>query len=624
MPRDVPIGNGNILVAYDLQGLLREFHFPHVGEENHTLGQPFRWGVWVDGEFFWLYDLQRNYLDDTLVTDLIFIGRDLKIRFNDLVDFEENLYLRKITVENLTDRERDVRLFAAHDFSIYGNAIGDTAAYFPENKSLFHYKGDRYFLINIYANHMFGVDLYATGNKDIWKDAEDGMLSGNPIAQGSVGSALCIPIHLGPKKTETCYYWIAAGVAWDQVKHLNEVVKKKTPEVIVKRTQDFWKFWMQKEGCRKAQLPEKVLLLYRRSLGICKTQMNAFGSIIASNDSDAISFNQDTYSYMWPRDAAFVANGFDLAGYEMHKFYKFCAQIVEDEGYFLHKYTPTGSLASSWHPWIKAKKARLPIQEDETALVIWALWNHYEIYKDLEFIRTLYTPLIKKCANFMMNYRDLKTGLPLPSYDLWEEREGVLTFTVASVYAGLMAAANFTEMFGEKELADEYREGAQRMREGMDRYLYLPDKKRFARMINVNKDGSLAVDDTIDASIYAVFALGVYDAQDEKVKNTMEQVIQELTSGGGIARYKSDGYYRQVTDNGNPWFICTLWVAQYYIAIGNLEKAKELLLWVADHALPSGVLAEQINPSSGKPISVSPLTWSHGALIATVEQFCRK
>jgi glucoamylase len=623
MPRDIPLGNGNILIAYDLQGQIREFHFPHVGEENHTLGQPFRWGLWVDGQFTWICIPNRKYLEETLVTNLTFSAFDITICFNDLVDFEENVYLRKIKIDNQSHQTKEIRLFASHDFSIYGNAIGDTAAYFPENKSLFHYKGDRYFLINLFAGHMFGINTYATGDKNVWKDAEDGKLSNHPIAQGSVASILSIPFQLEPMSQETCYYWITAATHWEEAKRLHEVVKKRTPEILFQRTHDFWHLWMNKGPCKKVQLSERVLSLYRRSLSICKTQMNTFGSIIASNDSDSIHFNQDTYSYMWPRDGALIANAFDLAGYEMHKFFKFCATIVEKEGYFLHKYTPTGALASSWLPWVKERRAQLPIQEDETALVIWALWQHYEIYKDLEFIRTLYSPLIKKCANFMMNYRDIATGLPLPSYDLWEEREGILTFTVSTIFGGLMAAAEFTELFGEKELADEYRQGAKKMREAMDQYLYLPDKKRFARMINFNKD-TLEIDDTIDASLYATFAFGAYDPLDDRVKNTMEQVIRELSIGGGIARYKNDPYYRQTNENGNPWFVCTLWVAQYYIAIGENQKAKDLLEWVADHALPSGVMAEQIHAITGEPISVSPLTWSHGTFIATVEHFCRK
>jgi glucoamylase len=45
------------------------------------------------------------------------------------------------------------------------------------------------------------------------------------------------------------------------------------------------------------------------------------------------------------------------------------------------------------------------------------------------------------------------------------------------------------------------------------------------------------------------------------------------------------------------------------------------LEWVAWRALPSGVLAEQVNPYTNDPLSVSPLTWSHAAYIATVQSY---
>jgi glucoamylase len=355
---------------------------------------------------------------------------------------------------------------------------------------------------------------------------------------------------------------------------------------------------------------------------------------LPESDSDVIYYNRDTYSYLWPRDASLVAYALDLAGhFEISRnFFNFAAKIIEKDGYFLHKYTPSGSLASSWHPWLKDKRPQLPIQEDETALVIWSLWNHYKMYRDIEFIRPLYKPLIKNAADFMMNYRDTKTGLPLPSYDLWEERQGILTFTVSAVYGGLMAAAQFTEAFGETDLAQEYREGASRMRQAMDRYLYLEKEERFARMINFGKDGVVEVDATIDASLYGIFAFGAYAPDEEKVRNTMAQVRDTLwsrTDVGGLTRYENDLYYRTNNDGpGNPWFVTTLWLAQYYIAAArtksDLEKALELMHWVEQHALPSGVLAEQVNPNTNEPLSVSPLTWSHGTYIAVVREYLNK
>ena len=264
--------------------------------------------------------------------------------------------------------------------------------------------------------------------------------------------------------------------------------------------------------------------------------------------------------------------------------------------------------------------------------MIWALWNHYEQFRDLEFIRPQYTPLIKRAADFMMNYRDLKTGLPLPSYDLWEERQGILTFTVSAVYGGLMAAANFAECFGENDLATEYRQGALKMREAMDQYLYLKTEKRFARMINFKKDGSVEVDATVDASLYGIFAFGAYSPDDEKVHSTMSQVHEKLwvkIGSGGLARYENDPFYRQQDPSvSNPWFVTTLWIAQYYIASAktkkDLDKALNIFNWVAEHALPSGVLAEQINPHTQESLSVSPLTWSHGTFIAAVQEYLNK
>ena len=39
------------------------------------------------------------------------------------------------------------------------------------------------------------------------------------------------------------------------------------------------------------------------------------------------------------------------------------------------------------------------------------------------------------------------------------------------------------------------------------------------------------------------------------------------------------------------------------------------------HALPSGVMAEQVHPLSGEPLSVSPLTWSHATFVAAVNDY---
>jgi GH15 family glucan-1,4-alpha-glucosidase len=42
MARDIPVGNGSLLVTFDADYRIRDIYFPHVGQENHTAGHPCR------------------------------------------------------------------------------------------------------------------------------------------------------------------------------------------------------------------------------------------------------------------------------------------------------------------------------------------------------------------------------------------------------------------------------------------------------------------------------------------------------------------------------------------------------------------------------------------------------
>ncbi len=648
MPRDIPLANGNLLVAFDQTYQIRDLFYPTIGGENHAVNFPFRFGVWVDGQFSWIgegWELTLDYQDDTLLTRVTarHAGLGLLLECHDAVDFHENAYIRRIVVVNQRETRRECRLFFHHDFRISGSDIGDTALYDPRLKCVIHYKRQRYFLANLSVGGVAGVQQYATGVKaydgleGTWRDAEDGSLGGNPIAQGSVDSTIGTSLWLEPGGRGECYYWLAAGQSHREVRILNQLIMEKTPELLLSRTASYWSLWTRcAGGGEKSDLSPACHRLYRRSLLTIRTHMDNNGAVVASVDSETLQRGRDTYSYLWPRDGARVAYALDRAGYfELTKrFFFFCREIIREEGYFLHKYNPDGSLASSWHPWVKAGQPQIPIQEDETALVIWALWHHYARFRNTEFIKTLYRPLITRAAEFMVMYRDPATGLPLPSYDLWEERQGVLTFTTGAVHGGLRAAAAFARAFGETDRADHYETVAAEIRKAMDAHLWHEKSGRFARMIAPAGDG-FDLDLTVDASLSGCFAFGAYDAGEPKVAKTMDAVAQALeikTPVGGVARYEGDRYHAvepaSPAVSGNPWFICTLWLAQHRIAraatLEELQPARELLEWAAAHALPSGVLAEQIHPRSGLPLSVSPLAWSHAEYVITYLSYIEK
>jgi GH15 family glucan-1,4-alpha-glucosidase len=234
----------------------------------------------------------------------------------------------------------------------------------------------------------------------------------------------------------------------------------------------------------------------------------------------------------------------------------------------------------------------------------------------------------------MITYVD-SSGLLMPSWDLWEERWGIHAFTVGAVWGGLDAARNFADLFGDVAAYVRYRDAADQLREATDKHLYSPQLGRFARRIAVEDDGTQTVDMVLDSALYGLWRFGMYPPTDQRITDTMIAIRDQLGNKGttgGIARYQDDFYFKVEPDTkkvpGNPWFMCTLWLAQWYIAIAkdtaDLKPARDAINWVVAHQIPGGLLSEQLDPNTGGPLSVSPLTWSHAELIVTVDEFCRR
>jgi GH15 family glucan-1,4-alpha-glucosidase len=231
----------------------------------------------------------------------------------------------------------------------------------------------------------------------------------------------------------------------------------------------------------------------------------------------------------------------------------------------------------------------------------------------------------------MVNFRDKETNLPLPSYDLWEENWGVSTFTASAVFGGLNGASELAKLFGDQERAEKYSKAAVEVKEAILKYLYDPESERFLKLIKTDMKNEFAKDKTVDSSVYGVFEFGVLPADDYRVEKTMKAIERFLTvktMSGGVARYQNDRYQKVGQDfdqvPGNPWFICTLWLAEWYIAKSELEKGLDLIKWVINRASETGILAEQINPYTNEPLSVAPLTWSHSTFVLTIIDYLHK
>ncbi|MGB9904811.1 MAG: glycoside hydrolase family 15 protein [Desulfotomaculales bacterium] len=646
MPRPVVLGNGSILVAFDRNMVMRDFYYPYVGQWNHIMGNKNNVGFWTEGRFAWLdspgWERSLGYLQDSLVARCRAEHRELSLALEslDAVHFRDNIYLKRLRVKNLSGREREVRVFFTQDFSIDETEVGDTALYDPQLHTVYHYKKNRYFMVDGYC----GTERFfqfATGTKRFagaegtWRDAEDGVLSGNPIAQGSVDSTISFRFLLGAGEAKDVFYWVVAGRNFQEVRHLDGQVWNSGAADLLEKICAYWRSWLARSRLNFADLPESVARLYNLSLLMIRAHLDRNGAFIAAADSDIMETNRDHYCYLWPRDGALAACALIRAGYgELAKsFFAFCANALTEGGYLLHKYNPDGTVGSSWHPWLDAKT--LPIQEDETALVLYAFGKYYAFLGDLETAAGYFRTLVKPAADFLAAHFHPGLGLPRESYDLWEERRGIFTFTAAAVVAGLKAAALLAGLLSEKESAALYRERAGQIEEGIAAHLYDPVLGRFVRGLVQDGEGDYHKDPVLESSVLGLFFLGVLPADDPRLAETAAKIEEGLwvkTPVGGLARYAGDYYFRRSPDServpGNPWIICTLWLAQWYAAraadLAGLAPAKALLHWAAAYALESGALPEQLHPESGEPLSVAPLVWSHAAFVLAVRDYLER
>ncbi len=646
MSKQLALGNGNVLVCLNKYGQVSDFYYPEIDAGNHIdVNFPHKIGVWVEGDFSWLNDeswvFDADYQTDALASKIRAMNKKLAIEldFLDLVYNEKDVFIRKIAVKNLSKKKRTVKIFFNQQFQIYENRYGNTAYYAPAENAIVHYKGKRTFLVTGRVGGKsfddYSIGLFNTeGKEGTWKDAEDGLLSKNTIEHGSVDSTVCFTKTPDAEGTFHVTYWIVAGKTLKDVRVLNEHVLDKKPDVIIETTLKFWNDWIDRAKVKFDGLDKDIEELFKKSLFIIRSHCDNRGAIIASGDSDILHQGHDTYSYVWMRDAAFSAMALDKSGYSdiTRRFFDFCSKVLDENGYFFQKYSADGSLGSSWHSWFKDGKEILPIQEDETALVLCALWEHYKRSKDTAFLKGIYESLVKRSADFLFEFREKKTKLPKPSYDLWERLFGVSTFTVATVSAALYSASQLASALDEKKDHDKYFQASEEIREAIMKYLYNEDTGVFYKLIDFSS-GKIVHDNTVDASsVFGIFNFNILDIDDPRLERAVKITERYLSSGmpvGGVGRFENDNYWRSDKSlSGNPWFITTLWLARYHIKKAkkeeDLKTGYNWLKWTVKYALNSGILSEQIDSLTGRQVSVGPLTWSHAEFVLTVIEYLER
>jgi GH15 family glucan-1,4-alpha-glucosidase len=123
--------------------------------------------------------------------------------------------------------------------------------------------------------------------------------------------------------------------------------------------------------------------------------------------------------------------------------------------------------------------------------------------------------------------------------------------------------------------------------------------------------------DELDAAALLMPLVGFLPATDERMRSTIDAIARELADGGLVLRYRNEPGLNPDGLHGEEgtFVICSFWMAQCLAQAGQVERAEELFERLAGYANDLGLLAEEVDASSGELLGNFPQAFSHIGLI---------
>ena len=623
---DAIIGNQNILASYTKNGEILRIFYPNRDYKQildflHT-------GLKInDSRLVYLHQdinnvYEQNYEKGTniLQTEIVNTYFNIKIIQKDYVVMKENIIVKKYKFIN--ENTIDLNL----NFIVHSGLISS-----PNNRVSGMCKNDTLMQYNYdYTMCTFSKEkLLSSQINNVKNNIADGQIGDKDYVGMSADSAISYNLGtLKPGDTREFELYIYINDNKNNLDTLEKTIDRirkidfKTEYESVKK---YWRKYLKDHNTINlddlAETPKnmKIKQIYERTILLYALLVNnETGGISAAVEVDEELKKSGGYDYCWTRDGIFVTYAMDILNMkkEVEKFYKnFCKNTQSRNGMWEQRFFTDGRLAPCWG-----------YQVDETGSVVFGVYHHYLKVKDKKFLKDN-LKMCEKAVTFLKKYiTDIfeNTHKIQVSYDLWEMHEGVSLYSIASIFAAFNSMIKiyeelkeeFTKNRVKQENVNKEKELLREMNVKIKEYIlknfYDETKKSFARNLE-DKQSDISI-------LGTVIPFEVFTAKEKKISNTIERINMTLrTYTGGYIRFEGDEYTK-----GRPWVIATLWMAHYYIDIGEEAKAKECFDYVIKTSTEHGFLAEQIDNETMKPAWVLGLGWSHAKFIIILDKMIKK
>jgi GH15 family glucan-1,4-alpha-glucosidase len=124
--------------------------------------------------------------------------------------------------------------------------------------------------------------------------------------------------------------------------------------------------------------------------------------------------------------------------------------------------------------------------------------------------------------------------------------------------------------------------------------------------------------DALDASTLMIPLVRFLPPDDERVRNTVMAINEELTEHGFVMRYKVEETDDGLSGKEGTFLICSFWMVSALSEIGERQAARAMCKRLLTHASPLGLYAEELDASSGEHLGNFPQAFTHLSLINAV------
>lgn len=615
------VGNRKVTASFSKTGELLRLYSGSVDYKQFI--ERFNVGVKInDSAMIYLHnDINNNYIQNyipntnVLETEILNTYFNLKITQTDFVPIKENILVKSYKLENDSNIDFDMNFIIYSE--IMTNLNNDTCGYF-KNDALIQY------------NHDYSVCIFSKEEPDsvqinnVKNNIMDGTIGGKDYVGMSSNSAISYKIDLpaGKEKTINIYIYVNDNSKKALLNELDSELERIRKIDIKKELEDTKKYWKKyvkehdKLGINKSNIDARIKNIYNRSILLFNLVTNPeTGGISAGIEVDENRTKCGRYSYCWPRDGVFITEALDAVGMteEAEKFYSvFCKMTQSKNGMWEQRFYTDGRFAPSWG-----------YQIDETSAVIFGGYAHYKVVRNKKFLKDNLKMFENACV-LLEKYAEnlIEEGNRFkPSYDLWEEFEGVSLYAVGSLFSAFRAMLKIYSAVKDQfennrlkiEAINKQTKKLEILSLNIKEYalnkFYDETKKSFVRN---------TVDRKIDISMLGtVTPFKMFTPKEKNIQNTIERINMTIrTYTGGYIRYEGDSYM----GGYNPWPIANLWMACYNLEAGENKKALENFNFVTKSCSDYGFLGEQVNNDTLKPAWVIGLTWSHAMYIIVLEK----